>query len=218
MIENYDWDRLRGLYPAEFVEKMKDDPCWSGYQMVGQKKKGKRTVPNCVKVDSKHSEGDVATAEMTPNYLPKEPGKGDEKNPQMREGVPVRMPRMDVIEEASSKNGMLAMRAAPNYAEGDPLDSMEPNGAMAINQLRVMREKIDIMLGMLYPDDNMEPWMSVKLTMSAQNLASVADYMRFGVEFSEGEQSIAEKKKKIKSLQSQGHPASILIKQVKDHS
>ena len=29
-------------------------------------------------------------------------------------------------------------------------DSMEPNAAMAINQLRVMREKIDIMLGMLY--------------------------------------------------------------------
>jgi hypothetical protein len=59
---------------------------------------------------------------------------------------------------------------------------MEPNGAMAINQLRVMREKIDIMLGMLYPDDNLEPWMSTKLTMSSQNLASVADYMRFGVE------------------------------------
>jgi hypothetical protein len=83
-----------------------------------------------------------------------------------------------------------------------------------------MREKIDIMLGMLYPDDNLEPWMATKLSMSAQSLASVADYMRFGVEFSEGdeEQSIAEKKAKIKSLQSQGHPASILIKQVRDNS
>jgi hypothetical protein len=59
---------------------------------------------------------------------------------------------------------------------------MEPNAAMAINQLRVMREKIDIMLGILYPSDNLEPWMTTKLTMSSQNLASVADYMRFGVE------------------------------------
>jgi hypothetical protein len=59
---------------------------------------------------------------------------------------------------------------------------MEPNAAMAINQLRVMREKIDIMLGILYPDDNMEPWMANKLTMSSQNLSSVADYMRFGAE------------------------------------
>jgi hypothetical protein len=64
-------------------------------------------------------------------------------------------------------------------------EAMEPNAAMALNQLRVMREKIDIMLGMLYPDDNLEPWMAAKLTMSSQNLASVCDYMRFGVEFSE---------------------------------
>jgi hypothetical protein len=176
---DYDFDRLLGLgWSQDFIEKMKDDPCWKGYEAVGMKKKGKRTVPNCVK--SEHGEGDVATAEMTPNYLPKEPGKGDEKNPQMREGVLIRMPRMEEIEKAANKNGTLAMRAAPNYSEG--LNSVEPNGAMAINQLRIMREKIDIMLGMLYPDDNLEPWMSAKLTMSSQNLASVADYMRFGVE------------------------------------
>jgi hypothetical protein len=64
----------------------------------------------------------------------------------------------------------------------EALDSHEPNGGMAINQLRVMREKIDIMLGMLYPDDNLQPWMATKLANSSQNLASVADYMRFGVE------------------------------------
>ena len=27
---------------------MKNDPCWTGYKMVGSKKKGGRTVPNCV--------------------------------------------------------------------------------------------------------------------------------------------------------------------------
>lgn len=58
-------------------------------------------------------------------------------------------------------------------------------GSMAINQLRVIREKVDIMLSMMEPGTEMEPWMSTKITMSAQNLASVADYMRFGVEFSE---------------------------------
>jgi hypothetical protein len=179
---DYDFNRLLGLgWSQDFIEKMKDDPCWKGYEAVGMKKKGRRMVPNCVPVSkSEHGEGDVATAEMTPNYLPSEPGKGDEKNPQMREGVPIRMPRSNVIQKASDKNGTLAMRASPNYSEG--LNSMEPNGAMAINQLRIMREKIDIMLGMLYPDYNLEPWMSAKLTMSSQNLASVADYMRFGVE------------------------------------
>jgi hypothetical protein len=124
-----------------------------------------------------------AINQMTPNSLPEEPGEGDEKNPQMNEGVPIRMPRMEVLKKAMNKNGQLAMRAAPNYSETeDFIESTEPNGGMAINQLRVMREKIDIMLGMLYPDDNLEPWMATKLTMSTQNLASVADYLRFGVE------------------------------------
>jgi hypothetical protein len=187
---DYDFDRLKGLgWSDDFIEKMKDDPCWKGYQAIGMKTKNGRKVPNCVKVksDSEHGEGDVATAEMTPNYLPKEPipGGGDQKNPEMKEAG-IRMPRMEEIKKANAKDGHLAMAAAPNYAEtedfSDPLNSMEPNAAMAINQLRVMREKIDIMLGILYPDDNMEPWMATKLTMSAQNLASVADYMRFGAE------------------------------------
>jgi hypothetical protein len=153
--------------------------------MVGEKKKGGKKVPNCVPLESKHREGDISTAEMTPNYLPKEPGKGDLKNPQMKEAG-IRMPRMEEIAKSSNRNGHLAMAAAPNYSETedfhDAFDSMEPNGGMAINQLRVMREKIDIMLGMLYPDDNIQPWMATKLANSSQNLASVADYMRFGAE------------------------------------
>jgi hypothetical protein len=31
-------------------KKMKDDPCWKGYEMVGTKKKGGKEVPNCVPV------------------------------------------------------------------------------------------------------------------------------------------------------------------------
>jgi hypothetical protein len=172
MINNYDWDRLSGLYPADFIEKMKDDPCWK----------------NCVPLDSKHREGDVATAEMTPNYLPKEPipGGGDLKNPQMSEGVPIRMPRMEVIKKAASKNGQLAMHASANegndYHEHDAFHSDEPNAAMLITQLRVIREKADIMLGMLYPDDNLEPWCATKIANAGVAMASVADYLRFGAE------------------------------------
>lgn len=70
-------------------------------------------------------------------------------------------------------------------AEPEQPCSSKTFGAMAINQLRVIREKVDIMLEMMDPDTEMEPWMSTKITMSAQNLASVADYMRFGVEFAE---------------------------------
>jgi hypothetical protein len=60
-LNEYDWERLVALgYPAEFAEKMKDDPCWKNYEMVGKKKKGGRTVPNCVPIKkSDHAEPDI---------------------------------------------------------------------------------------------------------------------------------------------------------------
>jgi hypothetical protein len=33
---------------SEYLEEMKKDPCWKGYQMVGMKNKNGRKVPNCV--------------------------------------------------------------------------------------------------------------------------------------------------------------------------
>jgi hypothetical protein len=188
MINNYDLDRLKSLgYPEDFVERMKGDPCWKGYAMLGNKKKGGRTVPNCVKIETKHSEGDIATAEMTPNFLPKKPGKGDEKNPQMSEHK-LRMPRSNVIEEEANKDASRVMRLKANggdeFAEGheEIFESDEPNGAMIVNQLRVMREKVDIMLGLLDGTENLQPWCATKIANSSQNLASVADFLRFGVE------------------------------------
>ena len=181
MIEDYDWDRLDGLGFAEDAREELKKACWKGYEAIGVKKKNGRTVPNCVTVkkDAEHGEGDVATAEMTANYLPEEPGTGPAKNPQMGEGVPIRMPRMEEIAKASNRNGHLAMAAAPNYSE---LDSDENNGAMIVNQLRVIREKTDILLGMLDGTDNLPPWCFVKITNAGTGLASVADYLRYGAE------------------------------------
>ena len=165
---NYDWSKLKDLGFSE-----------ESVNHVGSMDFSASRIKKHLNRDHK----ETPTSQMTPNYLPEEPGKGDEKNPEMGEGVPIRMPRMEVLKKAMNKNGQLAMRAEPNYSELlDFFESEEPNGAMAIGQLRGMRERIDIMLGMLYPDDNIEPWMAVKLTMSAQNLASVADDLRFGAE------------------------------------
>ena len=30
------------------MAKGKDDPCWKGYEAAGMKKKGGKTVPNCI--------------------------------------------------------------------------------------------------------------------------------------------------------------------------
>ena len=184
---DYDWDRLAGLGFTEEATGSLKEACWEGYTAIGMKTKNGRKVPNCVKVkkDADHNEGDIATAEMTPNYLPKEPGTGPAKNPQMGEQK-IRMPRMEEIVKSSNRNSHLAMAAAPNYAEtedfSDRFNSEEANARMLITQLRVMREKIDIMLGMMYPDDNFEPWVATKIANAGVAVASVADYLRFGGE------------------------------------
>jgi hypothetical protein len=59
---------------------------------------------------------------------------------------------------------------------------MDPNANMIITQLRVMREKIDILLGIIYPDDNFEPWVATKIANAGVAVSSVADYLRFGGE------------------------------------
>jgi hypothetical protein len=155
---NYDKNRLLGIGFSEESISNLDFSCWKGYKAEGMKKKGDKMVPNCVPVKGKADHSEALNSMAIGNSLPEEPGTGPKKD----------------------DNSKLAMQASPNYTEG--LDSREHNGSMAINQLRVMREKIDIMLGIIYPDDNLEPWMASKLTMSSQNLASVADYIRFGAE------------------------------------
>ena len=174
---DYDKSRLLGLGFTEETIAQLDFACWDTHKQDGMKKKGNRMVPNCVP-KSEHKEGDVATAEMTPNYLPEEPGTGPAKNPQMGEQK-IRMPRMEEITKASNNNGQLAMAAAPNYNE---FYSTEPNGRMIVNQLRVMREKVDILLGMLDGTENLEPWCATKITNAGTALASVSDYLRFGAE------------------------------------
>ncbi len=188
--DDYDWNRLDGLGFTEDAKNSLKDACWKGYHAIGVKKKGGRTVPNCVPLETKHSEKfkygrDSSLDEMAARSLPKEPipGGGDLKNPQMAEGVPVRMPRMEVIKKAANKNGQLAMHASVNdsmYSE--IMDSTESNGGMIITQLRVAQEKIAIMLDMIDPEDNLPPWAATKIANAGVSLASVGDYIRFGEE------------------------------------
>ncbi len=34
--------------PTTKKKSSKEDPCWKGYEQVGEKKKGGKEVPNCV--------------------------------------------------------------------------------------------------------------------------------------------------------------------------
>lgn len=192
ILDNYDWQRLEGLgFDMSFVEEATGDlkkTCWKGYTAVGMKTKNGKKVPNCVPIQSKHSEN--PTDDMVPGQLPSEPvaGGGDEENPQLSES-PLRMPRSDVIQKANKGNGQLARMASNGSGDGgysepgeDAFQSTEPNGGMISTQLKVMRERIDMLLSMVHPEDNFEPWVATKIANSGVAVASVTDYLRFGGE------------------------------------
>ena len=43
--------KLVRVQPMNEEKKMKNDPCWKGYEMIGKKKKNGKEVPNCVPVE-----------------------------------------------------------------------------------------------------------------------------------------------------------------------
>jgi hypothetical protein len=66
-----------------------------------------------------------------------------------------------------------------DYEDEEDEEEYESNARMAMGQLRSMAEDIMMILSELTPDENLEPWVAAKITMSKQNLAAVSDYLRF---------------------------------------
>jgi hypothetical protein len=52
---------------TEILEKILSEACWDGYQQQGMKKKGKRMVPNCVRVKEEKK-----GTKLNPAYLTKD--------------------------------------------------------------------------------------------------------------------------------------------------
>jgi len=74
----------------EEARKMKNDPCWKGYQMIGKKNKNGKEVPNCVPVDeafatfaeeNKPSDREWGTDSLTRTYKEGTPGQTTPANP-----------------------------------------------------------------------------------------------------------------------------------------
>lgn len=65
------------------------------------------------------------------------------------------------------------------WGDEEDEEEHESNARMAMGQLRSMAEDIMMILSELTPDEDLEPWVAAKITMSKQNLSAVADYLRF---------------------------------------
>lgn len=67
--------------------------------------------------------------------------------------------------------------------EDEDEEEFDTNASMAMGQLRSMAEDIMMILSELTDGEEIEPWVAAKITMSKQNLSSVADYLRFGRDY-----------------------------------
>jgi dephospho-CoA kinase len=63
--------KLVKVQPMNEEKKMKNDPCWKGYEMIGKKKKNGKQVPNCVPVEEGRESINMKTAYKVHNRIPK---------------------------------------------------------------------------------------------------------------------------------------------------
>jgi hypothetical protein len=73
-----------GVNMAKTFKKMKNDPCWKGYKMVGMKKKGAKEVPNCVPEETYYPLNAQVTKVKESKDLP---WHEDPKNPSRKKGT-----------------------------------------------------------------------------------------------------------------------------------
>lgn len=64
----------------EYLEEVKNDPCWDGYEMIGMKTKDGKKVPNCVPKKEEFEDDDLDEATYKGREVPlNKPMQGDVK-------------------------------------------------------------------------------------------------------------------------------------------
>ena len=63
--------------------------------------------------------------------------------------------------------------------EGQDNEDFEPNGGMAMTQLRSMQDNIETILEMIGPYSNLDPWMAAKLAEAEHGMTAIADALQY---------------------------------------
>jgi hypothetical protein len=58
-------------------------------------------------------------------------------------------------------------------------EDFEPNGGMAMTQLRSMQDNIETILEMIGPYSNLDPWMAAKLAEAEHGMTAIADALQY---------------------------------------
>ena len=164
--------------------------CWKGYQAIGVKQKNGRTVPNCV------PESVLNPADPHKDYAEKSQTLQDLARNKDVDQKAVQQRRLDLNKEYSKhklkevlgpENDMgtpaltkklLKMTPGQVVKEAKEKQEYDYEGDMARSQLRSIMANAQAVHDMLKPDTNMAEWVQSKITLAADYISTVADYMQ----------------------------------------
>jgi len=148
---------------AEGLRDPKDNPCWKGYKPVGTKKKGGKTVPNCVpKEGVEEGEQRMSRAAKGNEKYGKDGMKALAKAG--REGASEK--KLDAIRDKHDK-----------YNEGFDNPEYNDEAGMAESNLHTLVRAVDGLLDTIDENDNLPEWCQEKIAKAEMMLVSVWDYL-----------------------------------------
>jgi hypothetical protein len=143
------------------AKKMKgEDPCWSGYQMVGKKKKGGKEVPNCVPIK------EMAML----RYCPK--CQKDETRDECKYGQKF----WDMYSMPVNLKGYHSNSPHP----GNFPESYDHEHSMARSELSTIASAVKRLKKKMKGEGNIEAWVQSKITKAADYIDTAADYVDSG--------------------------------------
>ena len=152
MINEYDWNRLEGLgFDLNYIEK-------STGELKDSCWKGYTAV------GMKKKKG-----KRVPNCVPLT-SKHVEENP-LDEMTPKHLPELPKTKKSKPKEQFMT---SSGFSE-----ECKPNGGMLIAQLRSMQENIAVILSIVNPETNLDPWMASKITEAEHGMTAIADYLKY---------------------------------------
>ena len=139
------------------------NPCWTGYHPVGTKKKGGRTVPNCVPEEVE----DVTEGNKKPH-----PQTWYDVDPKLGKQVD-KMSQAEKVKKGLAHPNTLKKKGV--MEEKDP-EYSDPY--MAINQLRTIMHNAQEMMDLIGDKTDLPEWVESKITLAEDYIMTVANYMR----------------------------------------
>ena len=134
----------------------KEDPCWSGYEMIGSKKKNGKKVPNCVPVKEN----------KFPTFLK---WLQESKSPAWQ--------RSDGKNSRINKS-LRAWDCNENHIDIAMGKQIDEEGSMVLNQLDMIEDAVKKLRSVIKsPDMQLPAWVQAKITLSTDYMQTTSYYM-----------------------------------------